>query len=292
MLEWVLITLLAAALVICIRRLGRTAKDTDRLISDIDRFRTDGTMPEISLEEGRQALLHNSFVSLCSEVRVQRDNSTAQQKQTADMLADISHQLKTPLASLRLYCEMDAEDGVASANKEVEIIDRMEEMIHYILRFERLQADAFEMNMTLSDTDSMLEEQAALFSELYPDRRMECAPTAGKAVFDAKWLGEAAGNVIKNACEHTAPGGSIVISASNDGDTVIISVEDDGGGIPEEKLPLLFRRFSKLSSETRGCGLGLAITKEILERHHGTATAANGENGLRVELAFPAEQLK
>ena len=106
--------------------------------------------------------------------------------------------------------------------------------------------------------------------------------------FDKEWLSEALGNIIKNACEHTKPDGRITVSVSENESSVNLIIEDDGDGVPEEQIPLLFNRFYRTDNAApESAGVGLAISKAILEKHHATVTAENGIVGLKITVCFP-----
>jgi signal transduction histidine kinase len=102
-------------------------------------------------------------------------------------------------------------------------------------------------------------------------------------------MGEAISNLLKNACEHTAITGKIMVTIESSDASVSVVVEDDGGGVAQEALSGLFERFSHGAAPAKpgGMGLGLSITKTIVEKHHGTTFAENGPNGLRIILCLP-----
>ena len=105
---------------------------------------------------------------------------------------------------------------------------------------------------------------------------------------DKAWLREALGNVIKNACEHTKADGKVDITIEQAEKSVSVIIEDNGGGVPENELPMLFRRFHRTENASPdSAGIGLSITKAIVEKHHGTITAEKSEKGLRVSMCFP-----
>ena len=100
-------------------------------------------------------------------------------------------------------------------------------------------------------------------------------------------MSEVFGNLFKNACELTAPGGSIRVFMDTTNSTFYCTVEDDGGGVNPKELPHLFERFYRAASrETKGSGLGLAIVREIIERHHGSVHAENTQSGLRIVISI------
>ena len=156
-----------------------------------------------------------------------------------------------------------------------------------LLKLQKIRADSFDFAFADADLRTLAEEVFAAFRPLYPQKRFEAT---GAAVLrcDRAWLGEAISNIVKNACEHTSADGAVRATIENGDDSVILTLEDNGGGVPTAELPHLFERFYKATNASPdSTGLGLAITKEIVSRHHGTVTAENGEAGLRLTLCFP-----
>lgn len=273
---------------VLLRKRAKRKADLAKLHEEISAFLAGGRKPDFSVEDEEFAFLRNDMADLAAELELARDHKRASAQQSAALIADISHQLKTPLAGMRLYCEMDAEDGSPAARRQLGLIDHMEKLVLGLLRLEKLRANAYEMDFAPGDLTELCREQAALFQELYPQKNITVEGDSVCARFDAMWLGEAIGNVVKNACEHTAEGGLVALRVRLRDDFLWLSVTDDGGGVPEAKLPMLFSRFSRVSAQSGGgCGLGLAITRSIMECHHGGAVAENTDRGLRVSLYLP-----
>ena len=125
------------------------------------------------------------------------------------------------------------------------------------------------------------------FRPLFPNKKYT---VSGESRFrlDKAWLSEALGNVVKNASEHTAENGKIAITIENSEQSTTVSIKDNGGGVPEEELSKLFQRFHRTeNANPNSAGIGLAITKAIVEKHHGTITAENTGEGLNVIMCFP-----
>jgi signal transduction histidine kinase len=99
-------------------------------------------------------------------------------------------------------------------------------------------------------------------------------------------IGEVLGNLLSNAIRHTPAGGVVMVAAVVTGDGVELSVADTGTGIPPERLPQVFDRFSR-SPESPGAGLGLAIAKSLVEAHGGTISADSGPNGTTISFVLP-----
>lgn len=266
----------------------RNRKGQDSLAEGINRFIAKGDVTPFSTRDSRIARLQNSISELEELLALERSNAVAEARKNADFVADISHQLKTPLAGLRLYCEMEqAASQTAYTEKELELIEKMEKLIFSLLRLEKLRSDAYVMDFQDAE---LHEEFSALIDEyhhLFPEKKYSVTGIASLRC-DKAWLCEAVGNIIKNASEHTAPDGKIRVAIEKSDKSVIITVEDDGGGLPEEQLPLVFKRFYRASDAAPdSAGIGLAITRAVVEKHHGTVSAENGRSGLRVTICLP-----
>ncbi len=212
------------------------------------------------------------------------ENAASELENRISLTADISHQLKTPLASLRLFVEMDESAHMA---EELGQIERMEKLIGSLLRLEKLCADGYEFTFAEQSVRPLIENAWDSLHALWPGKHLEIEGDAALRC-DGKWLGEAFQNLLKNACEHTAADGCIWVKLEQTEHTVYCSVEDNGGGVREKDLPHLFERFYRSEDQAQsGSGLGLAIVKEIVYRHHGHINAENTSNGLRINVEIP-----
>jgi signal transduction histidine kinase len=280
-LSGVLLLVLAAVLV-------RRASDMRRLrkLSDgmEDYLTGNGGKLQLSLKEDTVARVENAAEEMQNRIETAEERFRLEARRTSSLTADISHQLKTPLASLRLFCEMD---GSAHCEQQISQIERMETLISSLLRLEKLCADGYEFSFGEENIRTMVDRVWSQLQPLWPDRQ---AVVEGEAMIrcDRKWLEEAFRNLIRNACEHTESGGKILIRMEQTDRTFYCTVEDDGGGVRPEDLPHLFERFYRAEGEkSKGAGLGLAIVKEIIVRHHGHITAENTGKGLRFIISMP-----
>lgn len=237
-----------------------------------------------SVWEDALALLQNAAAELENQALLAREQKQAERQATRSLTADISHQLKTPLSSLRLFCEMDAGPHM---DEQLSQIERMERLIHTLLRLERLCADGYAFTFAEHDVAGLVREAWQGLTSVYPRKRLS---VEGSAVIrcDGKWLGEAYLNLLKNACEHTPEDGEIIVRLEQTQSAFFSSVSDHGGGVDAKELPYLFDRFYRAHSrETQGTGLGLSIVKEIIHRHHGDIHAENIPGGLRMLITLP-----
>lgn len=229
-------------------------------------------------EEGELFYLFQSVNTLSSVLNAQ----TEREKQTNEFLkstiSDISHQLKTPLSALNIYNELIAdadnmEDAVRFAAASETEIDRMDELVKNLLKLTRLDAGAivFEKHPeNMADIMDNLKQRFSCRAEL---ERKEIRLIGGDDIFpcDATWLTEAFGNILKNALDHTSEGGIISAEWKTSGNIMNVTFRDNGSGIHPEDIGHIFKRFyrSRFSKDTQGVGLGLPLSKTIIEAHDG-----------------------
>ena len=201
-------------------------------------------------------------------------------------MEDVSHQLKTPLASLRMCndiirSESGNQESVGRFSGKAELaLDHMERLVLNLLKLSRLDAGTVPFKMTEQRLEPLIKKAVSGFELRAERERKEILLESGGAAVlrcDPDWMAEAVGNLIKNALDHTGPGGSIHISWTETPVMTRITVRDDGEGILPQELPHIFKRFyrNRLSGDAQGAGLGLALVKSIAEAHGGTVSAAS-----------------
>lgn len=244
---------------------------------------------EYSVREDSIAPIHNAAAELENRILLSKEQVRDELKRTSTLIADISHQLKTPLASLKLFCELDE-----GAHMEAQLgqIERMERLIYALLRLERLCADGYDFSFETHAVEKIVCEAWESLKPVYPGRNLEIEGSA-RIRCDEKWLGEAFLNLLKNACEHTGEGGQLHVKLEMTETTFYATVEDNGGGVSQKDLPHLFERFYRAGEkkETGGAGIGLAIVREVVRRHHGDIRAENTGKGLKLTISIPIMNL-
>lgn len=235
-------------------------------------------------EEGELYRLFHEVNSLAAILQAHAENENRAKLFLRDTLSDISHQLKTPLAALNIYNGiLQQESGALPAVRELadlseQELDRMEELVQNLLKMARLDAGTILLEKTgrnLAELMDGLRRQFAWRAEQEGKTLELAGPQEVTLPCDRVWLGEALGNLIKNAFDHTQAGGTVRVAWKEFASTVQITVQDDGSGIHPEDLPHIFKRFyrSRFSADTQGVGLGLPLAKAIVEAHGGTIQA-------------------
>jgi NtrC-family two-component system sensor histidine kinase KinB len=204
----------------------------------------------------------------------------------SDLVATVSHELKTPLTSLRLALHLLLEEAVGPLTaKQTELLvdardnaERLLAMINNLLDLARLERGRERVELRPEAPGDLLEAVASAVRPRAEDHGLtlavEVAPDLPPVQADAQRLGHALNNLLDNAVAHTDRGGRITLSAARTAGGVLLSVSDTGRGIPPEFLDRVFDRFFRVpgQSEGTGTGLGLTIVHEIVVAHGGSIT--------------------
>jgi two-component system OmpR family sensor kinase len=249
-------------------------------------------------EVGQVTLAFNRMLGHVSAALVSRQASETRVRQ---FVADASHELRTPLASIRGYAEFaqlsggsELPDDVAHALGRMRSqTERMSGLVDDLLLLARLDAgrplDAEPVDLTRLVVDAVGDAHAAGPDHVW---RLELPDEPLEVVGDDSRLHQVVGNLLANARSHTPPGTTVTVSLATDGGAAVLSVVDDGPGIPPVLLPDVFERFARgESSRVRGAGstgLGLAIVAAVVEAHRGTVRVESRPGRTAFEVRLPA----
>lgn len=288
MIPYIIIAALIVVLIIVFVNNRKIHNNVDRLASSIEEFIDNDTLTEFSTSDNHFSRLQNAVSDLEELYRLEQNNIEKKSKQNLEFISDISHQLKTPLAGMKLYVEMENADNPSEHNeKELILIEKMENLIYKLLRLEKIRSDSYTMDFKFESMAELSNEIIDEFKPMFPTKAYTVVGDS-RLRMDKSWMYEAIANIVKNASEHTDDKGKIEISIDDSGKSTNISVRDNGGGVPKEDLPKLFSRFHRTdNAASNSAGIGLAITKAIIEKHHGTVTAENTKEGLNIIICLP-----
>lgn len=285
---YIIIAVLAVALIVLLISNIKIHKNVDKLTDSINDFIDNDTPTEFSTSDNHFARLQNAVKDLEEKYHLEQNNTERKSKQNIEFVSDISHQLKTPLAGMRLYVEMDNETNPSEhTQKELILIEKMENLIYKLLRLEKIKGDSYTMDFQLESLAELSNEIIAEFQPMFPSKTYTVVGDSNVRM-DKAWMYEAIANIVKNASEHTDENGVIEITIDDSEKSTNISISDNGGGVSNEDLPKLFSRFHRTdNANPNSAGIGLAITRAIIEKHHGTITAENGKEGLNIIICLP-----
>ena len=220
----------------------------------------------------------------------------------SNLVATVSHELKTPLTSIRLVLHLLLEEATGPVNpKQLELLldardnaERLLAMINNLLDLARMEEGHRQLDLHPEPPDALLQAAVEEIRTRAEDQGVEMEvnvpPDLPPVAVDRRQLGHALHNLLNNSLTYTHKGGRITLSAEAADGTVTLSVADTGAGIPAEFLPHVFERFFRVpgKSQLGGTGLGLAIVREIVTAHGGTVSCDSqpGE-GTTIRLRLP-----
>lgn len=238
----------------------------------------DGTFRADLYDESLFASVENKLAEYLAVSQIQAGKTAVEQEKIKTLIADISHQTKTPLANILLYTELLKEEGVGSS-ENVELLEaqakKLDFLIQSLVKMSRLETGILVLHPRKNAVSQLLKE----VQEQYAVRAQEkglylhvLSEEAGEvtARFDLKWTLEALGNLIDNAIKYTETGG-ITVRVRAFELFACIEVADTGIGIAEEEQAKIFGRFYRSTSVSgkQGVGIGLYLAREILRQQSG-----------------------
>lgn len=246
-------------------------------------------------EDGYLSSLNNDVCKIITELKEQRDLLGKEKKYLEETLSDISHQLRTPLTSM--YVINDLLETNLSSEKKKEFLsknrtqlERIEWLVTSLLKLSRLESGSVELNKEEVNVHRLIEsaiDPVRINLELKGVSIHNLVDTNLLILVDFNWTKEAFVNIIKNAYEHTPNGGSITICASSNPLYTSITIADTGCGIDKNQLPFIFDRFYKVNKDSDSIGIGLNMTKRIVQEQLGEISVeSKKEKGTTFTIKF------
>lgn len=285
------------------RALAKMAANLDRVLAGERDIRLR------DMSEGELAILSSEIDKVIARLNLTVDELQAEKLALSDALADISHQLKTPLTSIAISTELirdrlsargDSEDLVERLRLIQTLQARVEDLVSALLKLARIDAGVIKLVCGDVDARELVRksfEPLAIAFDIADVRFSADVQDGASYEGDLTWSVEALENILKNCMEHTPTGGCVSVRVTEDVLACRIRIEDTGPGIAESDLPHIFERFYRGSRDASaapsevnpaGVGIGLALSKSLVTAQGGTLTAENlrDENGNITGAAF------
>lgn len=263
-------------IIVVIAMYVRTSAVLDRIDKMLDQA-IENTLVESEFSEEKLSKIEAKLYRFLNIGRLDRQQAAQEKDSIKELISDISHQTKTPVANILLYTQLLEEQGNLG-EKERELLHRifsqtekLDFLIRSLVKISRLESGI----ITVAPKKDSVEE---LLGEI------DFGPAVAKgisfivenvpglyAVFDRKWTVEALGNLVDNAVKYTLPGGKVRVSSRAYEMFVCIEVSDNGMGIAQEEITKIFQRFyrSQRTADEKGVGIGLYLAREILRMQGG-----------------------
>lgn len=285
------------------RALAKMAANLDRVLAGERDIRLR------DMSEGELAILSSEIDKVIARLNLTVGELQAEKLALSDALADISHQLKTPLTSIAISTELvrdrlcargDSEDLVERLRLIQTLQARVEDLVAALLKLARIDAGVIKLVRGAVDARELVRksfEPLAIAFDIADVRFSADVQDGASYEGDLTWSVEALENILKNCMEHTPAGGCVIVRVTEDVLACRIRIEDTGPGIAESDLPHIFERFYRGSRDANatpsevnpaGVGIGLALSKSLVTAQGGTLTAENlrDENGNITGAAF------
>lgn len=271
-------------------KMRKYKKSLRRLSGEMDRIlHGSGELVLGSYEEGEISILRDEIYKMTVRLREQSETLAEDKEALADSLADISHQIRTPLTTLNLMTARmmregdDSEQRKRTLREMNRMLERIEWLITALLKMSKLDAGAIRLEPTDISMDGFLRKVLEPFEIQMDLRDQRCRIEGAEGMTftaDEAWTLEAVRNVVKNSLEYTPDGEALEISCEDNPLYTEISVCDSGPGIDPEDLPHLFERFYKgKNAGSSSFGIGLALAQSIMSRQNGVIRAENRQGG-------------
>ncbi|MBQ9113215.1 MAG: HAMP domain-containing histidine kinase [Clostridia bacterium] len=237
--------------------------------------------------EGELGILQSELYKMTVRLREQQQNLQNDKIYLADSIADISHQIRTPLTSINLLMSFLSEPDLTEARRgelvrEInDMLDRIDWLVITLMKISKLDAGTVQFkNETLPLSELVSKSVSPVLIPMELRAQELTINVDGEFSGDLAWTSEAIGNIVKNCMEHTPEGGKISVEARETPIYSEIVISDSGSGISKKDLPHIFERFYKgENSSGKSFGIGLALSRMIITKQNGTVKAENRPNG-------------
>lgn len=264
------------------KSIAELSEQIDRVLHNVD------TLYISESDEGELSILKSEITKMTLRIREQNDALIREKEHLADSLADIAHQLRTPLTSVNLILSLLENTHDENERKDLlreteELLVQMDWLINSLLKLSRLDAGIVVFQSESVDMESLINASVRPFlisMELHHISLQTSVPEEMCIWGDFSWFSEAIQNILKNCIQSVGDDGRIEITCEDNLLFGEITIHDNGAGFAKEDLPHLFERFYRGKNDgATGYGIGLALCKMIITRQGGTVTAKNHPQG-------------
>lgn len=229
-------------------------------------------------KEGYLSELKNDIYKVTTKLKKMLSESTKNKKYLEEALSDISHQIKTPLTSMRLINELLSENNLSEVdrkkflNRNLDQLVRLEWLVTSLLKISKLDSGTVKLESKKVNVKELLDKSLDTFKILFELKNIDIKINVKNNVIfmgDFNWSREAIVNIIKNAYEHSKENSIIQINAETNPLFVQIKITDHGEGIDKEVIGKIFERFYKGNTNKESVGIGLNMSRLIIEKQAG-----------------------
>lgn len=286
-----LIVILLVFLVIITYKYIDLKKQISELSDYIDAAR-DGMLESPEFDEKELSKIKSKLIKFLYASQVKEFKINTEKNKTKDLIADISHQTKTPISNLSLYISLLENDP---KDDYIEIIkyelDKLKFLIETLIKSSRLESDIIRLQKNTANLSDLVKDILVEFKSILNEKEIIIILKDEELIFDLdeRWLKEAIHNLIDNAIKYSPNKSTINISVYKSYLNYNLDIENECKYLSEETLPKIFERFyrGKNSVSKDGLGLGLFIAREIIEKHGGNIRASLDENRIKFSVDFP-----
>lgn len=252
----------------------------------------DGNLEITEFDEKELSKIKSKLIKFLYASQVKEAKINTEKSKTKDLIADISHQTKTPITNLSLYISLLEEDP---KDEYLEIIkyelNKLEFLIQNLVKSSRLESDIISLQKHQANLKDIVEDALREFKVILSEKDISINLKDEDLIFnlDERWLKEAIHNLIDNAIKYSPNGSTINISVYKSYLNYNLDIENECKDLAEETLPKIFERFYRGANSVSkdGLGLGLFIAREIIEKHGGNIRVSLDENRIKFSVDFP-----
>lgn len=261
------------------RHMQKMAQEIDLILHG----RAAGMLSEY--EEGDISILRNEIAKMTVMLRQQAEQLGDEKHKLADALADISHQIRTPLTSLNLMLEaLKKEDDEEKKRRIIfdmrRQLERIDGLVVSLLKLAKMDAGTIKLQKSQVKLGELVKAALQPVEIMLELKEITTKiDVRGSFIGDKEWSSEALANILKNCMEHTADGGTITVSGYENAVHTELVIEDSGSGIAADDIQHIFERFYKgKNNKSDSYGIGLALARSIIAGQNGTVKAENVKN--------------